>query len=408
MTLLEKYAKLAVRTGINIQKGQTLMINVKAEHYEFARLCVKEAYAAGAGKVVIKFNDDQIAKMHVENQSVEDLTNIPEWAVAEYDQYIEEGFARLSIIAPSPGLMAGVDDKKIAAQAKANGEALARLREYSMANRGQWSIVAMPSHEWAAVVFPELGKQEAYDKLLESILYTTRVREDNDPVAEWDAHNEVLARQNKILNDHNFKSLHFKNSLGTDITVGLVKNHIWAGGMETSAKGYTFNPNMPTEESFTMPDRSFVEGRVYSSMPLDYQGKLIDKFWLEFKDGKVVDFDAEFEKDTLQGLLDTDEGSRHIGEIALISHKSPISDLNILFYNTLFDENASCHMALGAAYPMNIKGGTEMTQEELLENNSNRSLNHVDFMFGSEDMSIVGTTYDGKEIPVFENGNFVI
>lgn len=408
MSLLEKYAKLAVRTGINVQKGQTLMINVKAEHYEFARLCVKEAYAAGAGKVVIKFHDDQIAKMNVENQSIENLTNIPSWLVDEYDQYIEEGFARLSISAPSPGLMAGVDTAKIAAQAKASGEALKALREYSMANRGQWSIVAMPTYEWAAVVFPDLEKEAAYNKLLESILYATRVREDNDPVKDWDEHNKVLARQNKILNDYNFKSLHFKNDYGTDIVVGLVKNHVWAGGMETSGEGHHFNPNMPTEESFTMPDRLHVEGKVYSTKPLDYQGKLIDKFWLEFKDGKVVDFDAESEKEALQSLLDTDEGSRHIGEIALISHKSPISDLNILFYNTLFDENASCHMALGAAYPMNIKGGTEMTQEELFENNSNASLNHVDFMFGSEDMTITGLTYDGKEVAVFDKGNFVI
>lgn len=408
MSLLEKYAKLAVRTGINVQKGQTLMINVKAEHYEFARLCVKEAYAAGAGKVVIKFHDDQIAKMNVENQSIENLTNIPSWLVDEYDQYIEEGFARLSISAPSPGLMAGVDTAKIAAQAKASGEALKALREYSMANRGQWSIVAMPTYEWAAVVFPDLDKEAAYNKLLESILYATRVREDNDPVKDWDEHNKVLARQNKILNDYNFKSLHFKNDYGTDIVVGLVKNHVWAGGMETSGEGHHFNPNMPTEESFTMPDRLHVEGKVYSTKPLDYQGKLIDKFWLEFKDGKVVDFDAESEKEALQSLLDTDEGSRHIGEIALISHKSPISDLNILFYNTLFDENASCHMALGAAYPMNIKGGTEMTQEELFENNSNASLNHVDFMFGSEDMTITGLTYDGKEVAVFDKGNFVI
>lgn len=408
MTLLEKYAKLAVRTGINIQKDQTLLINVKPEHYEFARLCVKEAYAAGAGKVVIKFNDDQIAKMNVENQTIEKLTHVPSWFIDEYDQYIEEGFARLSISAPSPGLMAGVDTEKLSAQMKATGEALKALREYSMANRGQWSIVAMPTYEWAAVVFPDLEPQAAYDKLMESILYATRVGEDNDPVADWAQHNEVLARQNKILNDHNFKALHFKNDVGTDITVGLVKNHIWAGGQEVSGKGYFFNPNMPTEESFTMPDRLNVDGKVYSTKPLDYQGKLIDKFWLEFKDGKVVDFDAEDEKEALQSLLDTDEGSRHIGEIALISHKSPISDLNILFYNTLFDENASCHMALGAAYPMNIKGGTEMSQDELLENNSNQSLNHVDFMFGSEDMTITGITYDGKEVSVFDKGNFVI
>ena len=293
MTLLEKYANLAVSTGINIQKGQTLLINVKAEHYEFARLCVDKAYELGAGKVVIKFSDDHISKSHVLNQDIEELKNVPDWVVAEYDQYIEEGFARLSISSPSPGLMQDVDAKKLGAQMKANQEALKKLRSYSMANRGQWSIVAMPTHEWASVVFPEDDKETAYTKLFEAILFATRVTEENDPVVEWGKHNEVLTKQNNILNEKNFKSLHFKNSLGTDIVVGLVKDHIWAGGNEVSGKGYQFNPNMPTEETFTMPDRNRVDGKVYSTKPLNYNGKLIDEFWLEFKDGKVVDFDAK-------------------------------------------------------------------------------------------------------------------
>lgn len=408
MTLLEKYANLAVSTGINIQKGQTLLINVKAEHYEFARLCVDKAYELGAGKVVIKFSDDHIAKSHVVNQDIEELKNVPEWVVAEYDQYIEEGFARLSISSPSPGLMQDVDANKLGAQMKANQEALKKLRSYSMANRGQWSIVAMPTHEWASVVFPKEDKETAYTKLLEAILFATRVTEENDPVAEWEKHNEVLTKQNNILNDRNFNSLHFKNSLGTDIVVGLVKDHVWAGGNEVSGKGYQFNPNMPTEETFTMPDRNRVDGKVYSTKPLNYNGKLIDEFWLEFKDGKVIDFDAKKEKETLQVLLDSDEGSRRIGEIALISDDSPISNLDILFYNTLFDENASCHMALGASYPMNIKDGTNLDEETLLSKGANQSLNHVDFMFGSSDMHIEGITYDDEHITVFDKGNFVI
>lgn len=407
MSLLKKYADLAVRTGINVQKGQTLMINVAAEHYEFARLLTESAYEAGAGKVVIKWGDDHIQKMNLQNQSIEKLSHIPDWLVAEYDDYMEQGFARLSIYAPSPGLMADVDGDKMAAASKAMGEAMKALRVYSMSNQGQWSIVALPSKEWVKVVFPDLPAQEGYDKLLEAILFACRINETDNPVDLWDAHNAQLSKQNKILNDYNFKSLHFKNELGTDITVGLVKDHVWAGGMETSAKGVTFNPNIPTEESFTMPDKNHVNGRVYSTKPLNYHGKLIDEFWLEFKDGVVVDFDAKLEKETLQHLLDTDEGSRRIGEIALISHDSPISNLNILFYNTLFDENASCHMALGAAYPMNVKGGTTMDRETLDALGSNDSLNHEDFMFGSADMSIVGTTYEGDEVVIFENGNFV-
>lgn len=408
MSLLEKYAKLAVRVGVNVQKGQTLLINVKAEHYEFARMLVKEAYAAGAKKVVVKYGDDIIGKEHAVHQDFETFTHVPEWVVAEYDDYLSQDLCRLSVYAPSPGLMADVDGTKLAAQAKAQGEALKAMREYTMANRGQWSLISLPTPEWATVVFPELPVAQAYEKLLSAILYASRVSEDGDPVVAWNEHNAVLAHQNQVLNDFNFKSLHFTNAKGTDIVVGLVNDHIWAGGEETSEGGHKFNPNMPTEESFTMPDRLNVNGRVYSTKPLNYNGKLIDEFWLDFKDGKVVDFDAKQEKETLEQLLNTDEGSRHIGEIALISHKSPISDLNILFYNTLFDENASCHMALGRAYPMNIKGGTEMSAEELLAHNSNDSINHEDFMFGSEDMKIVGLTHDGKEIAVFDQGNFVI
>lgn len=408
MNLLEKYARLAIRTGVNVQKGQTLLINSKPEHYEFARLLVKEAYEAGAKKVITKFGDDVIAKYHYEYQDLDTLTHIPDWLIAEYDSYMDEDFCRLSVYAPSPGLLKDVDGEKVAAQSKAQGNAMKRLREFTMANRAQWSLISLPTKEWATVVFPDLSEDEAYDKLLESILYSVRIDAEHDPVEAWDQHNQRLAHQNKVLNDHNFRSLHFTNSLGTDIVVGLVEGHVWAGGQEKSEKGYVFNPNMPTEESFTMPDRERVDGRVYSTKPLNYNGKLIDGFWLEFKDGKVVDFFAEKENDTLQHLLDTDEGSRHLGEIALIAHDSPISNLNILFYNTLFDENASCHMALGAAYPMNVKGGTEMSQDELKAHHANDSINHEDFMFGSADMKVVGLTQDGQEVIVFENGNFVI
>lgn len=408
MTLLEKYAKLAIQIGVNVQPGQSLRIQVKAEHYEFARLLCAEAYAAGAKQVFVEFHDDIIGRDHAVNQDFETYTTIPSWVSNKLDYFLDQDLCMLNVYAPSPGLLSDVDGDKLAAFARANGQVAKRMREYSMANRGQWSLISMPTNEWAHVVFPDLPIEEAYEKLLEAILYATRIEENQDPVANWNEHNKTLHHQNAVLNNYNFKSLHFKNELGTDITVGLVNDHIWAGGMEVSEKGHTFNPNMPTEESFTMPDRLNVNGRVYATKPLNYNGKLIDKFWLEFKDGKVVDFDAEFEKDTLQQLLDTDEGSRHIGEIALISHNSPISNLNILFYNTLFDENASCHMALGRAYPMNIKGGLSMTQAELLAHNSNDSLNHEDFMFGSADMSIVGLTQDNQNVEIFVNGNFVI
>lgn len=408
MNKLEKYAKLAIRKGVNVQKGQTLLLNIKAEHYEFGRMLVDEAYAAGAKKVVVKFGDDYISKSNTVNQDLETLVDIPKWFVEEYDDYLSQDLCRLSVYAPSPGLMSDVDGHKLSEVNKAQGNALKAVREYTMANRGQWSLVSLPTADWAKIVFPDLDADAAYDKLLDSILNAVRITDDNDPIEEWDKHNKTLAYQNETLNDYNFKSLHFVNDMGTDIVVGLVDGHIWAGGEETSAGGHKFNPNMPTEESFTMPDNQNVNGRVYSTKPLNYNGKLIDGFWLDFVDGRVVDFDAKKEKETLQSLLDTDEGSRRIGEIALISNDSPISNLNILFFNTLFDENASCHMALGRAYPMNIKGGLDMTQEELNAHHSNDSINHEDFMFGSSDMTITGLTQDNKEVKIFEQGNFII
>ncbi|MFA5720044.1 MAG: aminopeptidase, partial [Acholeplasmataceae bacterium] len=221
-------------------------------------------------------------------------------------------------------------------------------------------------------------------------------------------HNKALKTHSTLLNEYNFKQLHFKNSLGTDLVVGLVKDHIWVGGGEVAANGVYFNPNIPTEETFTMPDKLVTSGKVVATKPLNYGGKLIEDFYLEFKDGKVVNYDAKKEKETLKNILTFDENASYIGEIALISHDSPINNTNILFYNTLFDENASCHMALGRAYPMNIKGGIGADIKDLEKRGYNNSMVHVDFMFGSPDLEITGLTYDGKKIKVFEKGNFVI
>ena len=227
-------------------------------------------------------------------------------------------------------------------------------------------------------------------------------------MTNWKNHIHNLDEHNLILNKYNFKSLHFRNSLGTDLDIELVKDHIWAGGGELSGSGVFFVPNIPTEETFTMPHNQKINGTVVSTKPLNVRGKVIPSFKLTFKDGKVIDFEATEEYDTLKTLLETDEGSKSLGEVALVSYDSPISNLNILFYNTLFDENASCHLALGNAYSMNIKGGTKMTEEELKKYGYNVSNIHVDFMFGSRDMEIVGTTYDGRQIPIFRKGNFIL
>lgn len=406
--VMQKYARLAVRMGVNVQPGQLMVINASVTDYAFVRMCVKEAYEAGAGEVQVNWSDEQISLMTYQSCSLETLTEIPQWSYDKRAWAQEKGCCFLNIMSGTPGLMKDVDPEKMQAVQIAGSKKFAPLQKYTMNNEGQWSIVALPSAGWAKKVFPALSEDEAVAKLMDAILMSVRVNEENDPVAEWNPHNRLMAEHSRKLNEFNFKALHFTNSLGTDLTVGLVENHIWAGGGEHAQNGVFFNPNMPTEENFCMPHKDRVDGKVVATMPLNYQGKLIENFFLEFKDGKVVSFGAEKEQDTLKNLVEFDEGSSRLGEVALISYDSPIRETGILFYNTLFDENASCHLALGRAYPMNVKGGTEMTQEQLSAAGANYSMTHVDFMFGSRDMHIEGIRQDGTAITVFDHGNFVI
>jgi aminopeptidase len=405
---LRKYAQLAVCTGVNVQKGQTLVIQTTTDCNAFARLCVEEAYKAGAGYVYVRWNDDPISKINYTFADVERLEKIPTWIVDQYQSFMDEGACALSIYAPTPGLLAEIDPMKIQRVSIASQKALKSYREYMMGNKAQWSLVSVPTVAWAKKVFPSLSDEEAVEKLWDAIFAAVRVDEENDAVADWAAHNARLAGYNKKLNDFNFKSLYFKNDLGTDLVVELVEHHHWAGGAELGQNGVVFNPNIPTEEAFTMPKKTGVNGTVVSTKPLNYQGRLVENFKLTFKDGAVVDFSAEKEEAALKNLLNVDEGSKYLGEVALISHNSPISNSGVLFLNTLFDENASCHLALGRAYPMNVKGGNDMNEEELLAAGANMSMEHVDFMFGSADMRIVGTRFNGSEVVVFDQGNFVI
>lgn len=405
---LVKYAELIIKKGVNVQKDQLVVVRATTETRELARELTKQAYLAGAKKVYTQFNDEYVSKYLYEYASIETLEEVDTWFIEQNKLFVEKGACFISITSPMPGLNAGLDGLKIQKATIATQKAIPFFQSHLMANRAQWTVVGAPNAIWAKKVFPELDEKEAYDKLWDSIFNASRVYNDNDPIKEWDLHNETLAKHNALLNELNFKQLHFTNSLGTDLIVELVKNHVWAGGSELAGNGVVFNPNIPTEETFTMPYKFGTQGKVYATKPLNYQGKLIENFWLEFKDGKVVNFGAEKEQEALKQLLESDEGSSYIGEIALISFDSPISNTNILFYNTLYDENASCHMALGRAYAMNVKGGTEMTEEELKAAGANESVVHVDFMFGSSDMKIVGLTQDNKEILVFENGNFVI
>lgn len=407
--LLEKYAKLLVKVGANVQPNQRVLITSSTDNNKFARLVVKEAYNAGAKEVIVNWYDDEVSLMDVLNQSVETYSEVPLHLVERYKHFVDEGFCFIHIASEIPGLFKDADSSKMMASRIARYEKLSFYNNHVMSNGTQWTIGAVPNPVWAKKIFPQAkSKAEAVKLLWEAIFTACRVKLDNDPVEEWKKHNKTLRKHNDILNGHNFKYLHFKNNLGTDITVELIKDHIWLGGAEQSLKGVTFNANIPTEETFTMPYKYGTNGKVVATKPLNYEGKLIEDFYLVFENGKVVDYDAKKEKVALESLLNSDEGSRYIGEIALISHDSPISNMNILFYETLFDENASCHMALGKAYPINLKGGTEMEMEDLESLGYNNSMNHVDFMFGSADMEIIGEKESGEKVQIFAKGNFIL
>ncbi len=406
--ILRKYARLAVLKGANVQKDQLLVIDASVRDSQFIEYCVEEAYKAGAGSVIVHWSDENISHMGYQYSSTETLSEVPDWTVERTKWEHEKHCAYLYVDSDTPGLMADIDPQKMQTVRMAHMQKMEPYMAYTMNNEGQWCIVALPNPRWAVKVFPDKNEEEAVKALWDAILFSVRVREDNDPVEEWDRHNAEMVRHSEILNGYQFDRLHFESELGTDLYVGLVKNHIWVGGGVTTPQGAFFIPNMPTEEVFCMPDRNNVNGVVHASKPLSYSGKVIEDFWFRFENGRVEEYGAGKHEDTLKNLLDTDEGSRHLGEVALISYDSPISKLGILFYNTLFDENASCHLALGRCYPENVQGGIEMTPEQLAEAGGNSSMNHVDFMFGTEKMKVTGITADGREIAIFENGNFII
>lgn len=407
MKPIEKYANLLVRVGINIQKNQTLIITSPIETAEFTRLLSVKAYEAGAREVVIRWTDEKSARIRYDMANDEIFDESPAWLTTYMNDYAGIDAAFLSISASDPEIMKGVDPKRISRANKSSSIALASYRQRMMSNQNVWCVASIPTQAWAKKVFPDAADQEAIDLLWDAIYKAVRVDQE-DPVAAWEVHQKDLNRRLTYLNQANFKALRYKNSLGTDCVVELAKNHIWYGGGDAAPQGHIFFANMPTEEVFTMPDRMGANGKIYSSIPLNYNGNLIEDFWFEFKDGLVVDFGASSGADVLSELLDTDEGAKRLGEVALVPYDSPISNQKILFYNTLYDENASCHFAIGKAYPVNVKGGTSMSVEELTAAGANDSLTHVDFMVGTSDLEIVGINDDGTEVPVFQSGNFVI
>lgn len=404
-TLLEKFGRLIIKVGINIQQGQTLVIGAPIECAEFVRIIAELAYKEGARDVVINWKDEQFRKIRFTHAPEEVFEEFPQWQKKMYDDYSEQGAAFLSIYAEDPELLKDINPKRIAKATKASSTALKEYYEKMMANRFAWSVVSIPTVSWAQKVFPDASPEQAVDLLWNAILNTVRV-DTEDPVEAWKAHQKKLKKSVDFLNDNNFKYLKYKNSIGTDLTIELPENHIWAGGTDYTTDGVEFIANMPTEEVFTMPVKTGVNGTVVSSRPLNYNGNLIKNFTLVFKDGRIVDYKAEEGYETLQSLIDTDEGSHYLGEVALVPVDSPISKSEILFYNTLFDENASCHLAIGKAYPTCIKNGESMSPEELAAAGANDSLTHEDFMIGTPDLEIIGTKANGEEIPVFLNGKF--
>ena len=399
---LNKYAELTVKVGINLQEGQPLVIGPPIEAADFVRLLAKHAYELGAKEVHVNWNDDLLTKLKYENSPMEVFENFPLWYADGMEQYAKDGAGFISIHAQDPELLSKADPKKIAAANISSSKALKEFRNYTMNDINSWCVISVPTRNWAKRVFPDVSEDQAMEKLWDAIFDATRMNLE-DPTAAWQEHIATLIEKGDLLNKKEFKSLHYTSANGTDLIVELPKNHIWVSGGSTNSKGIYFVANMPTEEVFTLPLKTGVNGVVYSTKPLNYGGKLIDKFKLEFKDGRVVNFEAEVGKETLADLLDIDDGAKYLGEVALVPFTSPISNSNIIFMNTLFDENASCHFAFGKAYPTNIKGGEHMSEEELEKAGVNDSLTHVDFMIGSNDMNIMGETFSGEKIQVFKN-----
>ncbi|WP_028988406.1 aminopeptidase [Thermicanus aegyptius] len=402
--LLENYAQVAVEVGVNLQKGQILVLQAPVEAKELVRKIVRRAYEKGAKYVHVELNDEQLTYIKFTYAPEEAFTFYPMWRAKGFEEMAAEGAAFLQIYSPNPDLLKDVDPKRYATAAKTAGTALKAYKSYLMEDKAPWSLISAPTESWAKKVFPDLPVEKAIDLFWGKIFSISRVNTD-DPIAAWKTHNEQLHRKVAELNEKQYKQLIY-TAPGTNLTIELPENHRWNGGFSLTPTGIPFNPNIPTEEVFTMPHREGVNGVVRSTKPLNYGGNLIENFSFTFKNGKVVDFAAEKGYETLKHLLDTDEGARYLGEVALVPHDSPISNSNILFYNTLYDENASCHLALGEAYPTCLTGGEKMSKEELKAAGANDSLIHEDFMIGSAELNIDGITKDGKREAIFRNGNW--
>ena len=402
-TQLREYAKLIVRCGVNVQKGQEVLVYADLDQPEFVKLVVEEAYKAKAKKVVVEWNYQPLDKLHVRYQSVKTMGTVTEYQKARQQHYCDTLPARIHLISEDPDGLKGMNMEKVA---KARKLSYPILKPYVDKREGQqqWCIAAVPGAAWAKKVFPGMRTGAAMEKLWEAILFTSRVTE--DPMAAWEAHNADLKARCDYLNSLGIDKLHFTADNGTDLTVGMIPEAVFCGGGEVSRQGIFFNPNIPTEECFISPKRGEAEGIVYSTKPLSYQGQLIDNFSIRFEKGKAVEAKAEVGEELLNTMIAMDEGAAYLGECALVPEASPIAESGLLFYNTLFDENAACHLALGMGYCDTIRDHHSKTIEECRELGINDSMIHEDFMIGCSSMNIDAITRDGKTVPLFRKGNW--
>lgn len=405
--LLQKYADLIVNKGIAVIEDDYVLINADIEQAPLVRLIVESAYNRGAQKVIVNWADDILSRLNYQGQTIETLVDIPKYKIDEAHGLLEKRAKRIALRSSNPNAFKGVDPKKISESQLAQSLALEEVRNATQANVVSWIVAAGAGAEWAKLVFPELAtNEEQVDALWDQIFKTTRVYEE-DPIKAWDDHEATLQEKADFLNQAQFDQLHYTGP-GTDFTLGLPHNHVWESAGSYNKNGEKFIANMPTEEVFTAPDFRRADGVIQSSKPLSYGGTVINKMTFQFENGEVVHASAEEGEETLLNLLNDNKGAKSLGEVALVPHKSPISQSGITFFNTLFDENASNHLALGQAYATSVVGGADLNQDELKEAGLNRSTVHVDFMVGNAEMNIDGINEDGSRTPIFRNGEWAI
>ena len=404
-TRLKKYAELIAKYGVNVKKGQEVVITAELDQPEFVKMLVEECYKLGAKKVSVDWSYQPLTKLSVKYQNAKTLGTVEDWQLAKLEHQADVLPAKIYLTSEDPDGLKGINQEKFT---KANAERSKKIKPIrnKMENKYQWCIAGVPGEGWAKKVFPGERTSVAVEKLWEAILDVSRVTD--DPSAEWDKHNANLLEKCNILNGLGLTKLKYKASNGTDLTVGLIPEALFCGGGETSTQDIYFNPNIPTEEVFTSPKKGEADGIVYSSLPLSFGGQLIENFWMRFEGGKVVESGAEKNADLLAKMLSYDEGASYLGECALVPYSSPIRQSGVLFYSTLYDENAACHLAIGRGFSNVLRDYEKYTNEEAHELGINDSILHVDFMIGTNDLSIVGVDKDGKETKIFENGEWAI